>query len=121
MSGTSTLMLDPVAWDLVTDDLGNIATVAAPYALAQTVSNALRTWLGEVYYNTAIGVPYRQTIFNGPNSLPVVNALLQAQAMTVNGVVAAAVALDTITDRVLTGTVYVTDQDGVVSSAEFST
>ncbi|EPQ1166602.1 hypothetical protein NNV94_005680, partial [Klebsiella pneumoniae] len=37
---TISLKLDPDIWDLVLDELGNIATVENPYACAQDVATA---------------------------------------------------------------------------------
>jgi hypothetical protein len=53
-----TLLLDRDKWDLVLDASGNIALADNPYAVAQNVSSACRTFAGECWYNTAIGVPY---------------------------------------------------------------
>lgn len=114
------LLLDPRSWDLVLDGYGNIATAPAPYSLAQTAANALRTFLGEPWYATDAGVPYWEAILGRPASLPVVQAKLQEAAMTVEGVVAASVALSALTDRTLTGIVYVTDRAGQSASAAFS-
>lgn len=115
-----TLLLDPETWDLVLDAAGNIASVSAPYAIAQTAANALRTFLGEPWYNTAQGVPYWQAILGRPASLPAATAALQAAALTVQGVTAAAVVLDAVAERTLSGVVYVTDRTGQTSAAAFS-
>ena len=62
MTTYNTLLLDTVAWDLVLDSFGNIALASPPYALAQDVASAIRTFLGEVYYDASLGVPYFQDI-----------------------------------------------------------
>jgi hypothetical protein len=117
---TTTLLLDPTKWDLVLDAYGNIATVSNGYAIAQNAANALMTFLGEVYYDTGVGVPYLQNILGKPASLPAAKAQMQQAALSVKGVVAAAVHLTAVTDRSLSGTVFVTDETGQVSSAVFS-
>ena len=40
----STLLLDPDTWDLTVDNNGNIAVAAPPYAVAQDVASAIRTF-----------------------------------------------------------------------------
>lgn len=53
-----TLLLDLTNWDLVVDAFGNLAVASAPYAIAQDVASAIKTFAGEVYYNTTLGIPY---------------------------------------------------------------
>jgi hypothetical protein len=55
-----TLLLDRSLWDLTLDINGNIAMASEPYAIAQDVASACRTFLGECYYDTSQGVPYFQ-------------------------------------------------------------
>lgn len=117
---SNTLLLNPTSWDLVLDNAGNIATVDAPYALAQSAANALRTFLGEVWYNNNVGMPYWQSILGHPASLPAVLAQMQATALTVAGVTAAQVVLAEVTHRTLRGTVLITDRTGATASAQFS-
>lgn len=47
---TTSLLLDVNTWDLVVDDLGNIATVDNPYACAQDVATACLAIRGECIY-----------------------------------------------------------------------
>ena len=54
----NTLLLDVSAWDLTIDGKGNIAMAVSPYAIAQDVASALRTFAGELWYDTTQGVPY---------------------------------------------------------------
>lgn len=115
-----TLFLDPVLWDLVLDSGGNIAVAAEPYALAQDAASAIRTFLGECYYNTDLGVPYFASILG---AFPVPISLIKSQmvdaALTVPGVTAAQVFLTSIKDRELTGQVQVTNVAGAVFAATF--
>lgn len=53
-----TMLLDQTTWDLVIDAFGNWAVAKAPYAIAQDVASAIRTFAGEVYYNILLGIPY---------------------------------------------------------------
>jgi hypothetical protein len=84
----NTLLLTTDTWDLCIDSLGNIAMAAPPYALAQDVASAARTWLGEVLYDTTVGVPYQQILGQRPPASLVQAAMVEA-AMTVPGVVQA--------------------------------
>jgi hypothetical protein len=84
-----TLLLSVDQWDLTVDSLGNIARASAPYALAQDVASAARTFLGEVYYDTTVGVPYLQQILGKNPPAQFIQNQLAAAALTVPGVVKA--------------------------------
>lgn len=116
---TKSLLLDTAAWDLVLDASRNIAVCTEPYSLAQDVATALRTFFGEPYYDTSLGVPYYQSILAKSNPYNVVEAIITAQALTVPGVVEAKCLLVTVIDRAVTGEVQITDQNGVISNASF--
>jgi hypothetical protein len=90
-----------------------------PYALAQNAATAVRTFLGEVYYDTTIGVPYWQDILGHFPALSVVKADLVAAAETVTGVVSAQVFITGVVNRQLTGQIQVTDSAGNISAASF--
>lgn len=57
-----TLLLDTATWDLCLNAAGNIAVASAPYALAQDVASSIRTFLGDVWYDSTAGIPYFATI-----------------------------------------------------------
>lgn len=116
---TKSLLLDTGAWDLVLDASGNIAACTEPYSLAQDVACALRTFFGEVYYETTLGVPYYQSILGKNNPYSVVEAVLSAQALTVAGVVEAKCTIISVVDRKVSGQVEITDTAGVISNANF--
>jgi hypothetical protein len=61
-----TLLLDTATWDLVLDVKGNIAIASEPYSLAQDAASAIKTFLGEVWYDTTQGVPYFEQILGKP-------------------------------------------------------
>ena len=108
----STLQLSIDNWDLMLDSSGNIAIVTPPYAVAQDVASAIRTFLGEVFYNTTLGVPYTQQILGQAPPLSVIQAAIEQAAMTVPGVENATAIIDTFEDRVVTGRVEFTDSAG---------
>lgn len=109
-----TLLLDQTAWDLVLDASGNIAVASAPYALAQDAATAVRTFLGECWYDTTLGLPYTTRILG---QSPIPYALIKAQcvaaAMTVPGVVSAQMFITSTSGRELQGQLQITDNSGV--------
>lgn len=115
----STIYLDPQAWDLALDAGGNIAVATAPYSIAQDAASAIRTFLGECYYDTTLGVPYWSQILGHFPSLDVMKAAFSAAAMTVPGVVSATVYITGADGRAITGQVQITDSTGTVSAAGF--
>ena len=57
-----TLFLLPSTNDLCLDVFGNIAVASDPYSLAQDVASAIKTFLGDCFFDTTIGIPYWSTI-----------------------------------------------------------
>lgn len=115
-----TLLLDPVAWDLLLDASGNIALAQDPYSIAQDAASAIRLFLGELYYDTTKGVPYWASILGQSPPLALVKAKLVAAAMTVPEVVAAQVFITGVSaQRIITGQVQVTTVAGVIVAANF--
>lgn len=90
MTGPSynTLLLDVEAWDLSLDAAGNIALASGPYAVAQDVASACRTWQGELWYDTTLGVNFESLLWNMPGASVVQQAFNQ-QALTVSSVATA--------------------------------
>ncbi len=113
-----TVLLDTVLWDLVLDVSGNIAVATNPYALAQDAASAIRTFAGEDWYNTAIGVPYTQLLGRAPN-IALMKAKFIEAALTVPEVIAAQVFISSIVGRRVTGQVQVTDTSGRITAAAF--
>lgn len=107
-----TLLLDLTGWDLLTDAAGNIAVATDPYAKAQDVASALRTFLGEVWYNTALGIPYFQQVLGHTPPVTLFQELMVQAAETVPGVVSATCTITAFEDRRVTGQVTFTTEDG---------
>lgn len=103
-----TLLLDRTTWDLLLDANGNIAMATAPYALAQDGSSAVRTFQGECYYDTTVGLPYLTQIFGKTPSLPLLRAQIEAEAETVPGTASADVFFTTFTNRLVMGQLQMT-------------
>jgi hypothetical protein len=115
----SSLYLDPTSWDLALDSSGNIALAGEPYRLAQDAACAIRTFAGEVFYDTTQGVPYWSQILGKFPSLSAVKSQLVAAAESVPGVASAQVFITSVVDRKLSGQVQVTDANGVTTAATF--
>jgi hypothetical protein len=107
----NTILLDVGLWDLTLDASGNIALAAEPYALAQDVASACRTVLGEVYYDTTIGVDYFGLIFGLTPPTSVFQEQFIAAALTVPDVVSATCVIEAYdaASRLATGQVLFTD------------
>lgn len=114
-----TLLLDTATWDLLLDARGNIAVANDPYAIAQNVATALRTFKGEVWFNTDRGVPYFSQVLGELPPLQFVKALLVAQALTVPGVVSAVCYITSFDNRSLGGQMQITDDKGVRQNVGF--
>lgn len=108
-----TLLLATDTWDLITDADGNIALAGDPYAVAQDVASACRTWKGELWYNTAPGIPYKEILGQSP-PLGLVKAMLEAESLTVPGVASASCLFSSTRNRTLSGQIQVTTQSGEV-------
>lgn len=114
-----TLLVDQQLWDLVLDTSGNIAVASNPYSLAQDVGSAIKTFLGEVYYNTKLGINYFQQVLGylPPSSL-IIQLMINA-ALTVPGVVSAQCVITSFTARSVTGQVTFVDSDNQATTVTF--
>lgn len=113
-----TLLLDTIAWDLVVDSNGNIAVASDPYSQAQDAASAIRTFLGEVYYDTTLGVDY-STILDAFPSISQMKQQFVNAALTVPGVVSAVVYITTFSNRTITGQVQIINESGNTAAANF--
>jgi hypothetical protein len=116
----STLLLDIGTWDLVVDANGNIAVASEPYSLAQDAASAIKLFLGEYYWDTTIGVPWKTQILGQAPSIALLKAQLEAAAETVPDVASAQVFIASFDNRALAGQVQVTAVSGQTSYANFS-
>ena len=107
-----TLALDLTNWDLFTDSSGNIAVAEDPYAISQSVASACRVFLGDLWYNQSVGIPYFQTILGKPLSATYLKAQIAAAAASVPGCYNPIVYLSAMTGRTLAGQVQFTDAAG---------
>jgi hypothetical protein len=115
----NTLLLDQDAWDLVLDVNNNIALAEAPYSIAQDVASATRTFLGECWYNTNLGLPYFQQILGEFPPLQFVNQEIVTSSLTVQDVTSAEVTFTSFKDRNLSGQILITDTDSATNTVAF--
>ena len=115
----NTLLLDQTAWDLVLDANGNIALAETPYAIAQDVASATRTFLGEVWYDTKQGLPYWQNILGRFPPIVYVKQLMETTALTVPDVAEVRVNFTSFNNRNLAGQIQFIDTDGVANNVSF--
>jgi hypothetical protein len=113
----NTLLLDLTTWDLVVDASGNIAMASPPYALAQDVATACKTYLGEVWYDSTLGVPYSYLLGSLP-SIAILQNIYVAVALTVPGVVSAQCVIQKLENRSLTGQIQFVDENNQAGAVQ---
>jgi hypothetical protein len=114
-----TLLLDTVAWDLAVDTAGNIAVASDPYSQAQDAASAIRTFEGEVYFDTTLGIPYFQQILGYSPPLSLMKAYFNSSALTVPGVTKAQSFITSWENRSVAGQVQIMNENSQVSAAGF--
>jgi hypothetical protein len=115
----STLLLDTDQWDLVLDAAGNIAMASSPYSLAQDVASAVRTFLGEVWYDKTQGIPYQSEVLGKLPPAALLTQLISNQALTVPGVVSAQCVISSFNARGVSGQIQFQDESGVTTIVHF--
>lgn len=55
---------------------------------AQQVARNLKTWLGEVFVDSRIGMPWRRDVFKRPASLSLIKARIRQMVLATDGVAA---------------------------------
>ena len=109
-------------WDLSLNSAGDIDVAEDATALAQDAASAIKTFEGEVYYDTSIGVPYFSQILGQKTpALALIKQWLVDAALRVEGVVSAQCYLTSLSDRGLSGQVQVISSTGELAAANFAT
>lgn len=120
MPSPSTLLLDQVAWDLVLDANGNMAVAGPPYAQAQDAASAIKTYsdsgpggVGECYFDTTLGIPWRTQVFGQAPNIALLKKTLASTAETVPGVASAVVFISSFDSvgRSISGQVQTTEEE----------
>lgn len=109
----NTLLLDSPSWDLTLNEHGNLAVATGLYAIAQDVASACRTFLGEVWYDTTLGIPYTDRILGYFPPTSFLQAQFEGQGELVPQVASVRAFLDPLTAaRTLTGRLEITSTAG---------
>jgi hypothetical protein len=107
-----TWLLSTDNWDLVLDASGNWAVATDPYSVAQDVSSAVKTFVGDVYYDTTDGIPYFTSVLGIQTSLSAIKFLFVNAALSVPEVASAVVYFTSFVNRRLSGQVQSTLTNG---------
>lgn len=109
----NTLLLDTNTWDLTINARGDLAVATDLYAIAQDVASACRAFLGEVWYDTTLGVPYTDQILGHFPPVSFLQAQFEGQGKLVPQVAQVRATLDSLDiSRVLTGKLEITSTAG---------
>lgn len=73
--------------DIYLDSTGNLALLSGQSAVSNVAQNASLMQLGEAIYQTNLGLPTFETVFNGVPNLAIYEAYLRATLTAVPGVV----------------------------------
>jgi hypothetical protein len=107
------------AWDLGLDGNGNIASVSGPSQIAQDVASAIQLFLGELYYDVTLGLPYLTEVMGQPYAPSVITPLLESAALSVPGVVKAKATITTFLNRQVSGYINILDSTGQALGVNF--
>lgn len=116
----NTLALSPT-WDLMVDDSKNIAMNSGPQAVVQDVASVVSTFLGEVYYDTGVGLPYLSEVMTKPYAPTLLTPMLANAAKLVPSVVAAKTVITgfNMTTRKISGNLNIIDTSGQALGVTF--
>ena len=103
-----TMLLDQTLWDVVLDAAGNWAVASDPYSISQDCASAIKTVLGEVYYNTLEGINYFGLILGKNPPLQLLKSQIIGACLTVPQVTAAVVFISSTQGRTVKGQVLIT-------------
>jgi hypothetical protein len=111
MSTTSLMLTN--SWDLSVKGENIAVCDTDQYAMAQDVATACRLFYGENWYNVKIGVKYFEDILGKMPPKSLISAYYQKAALSVPGVVAVKVFVDSILNRRMRGRILFTDAAGL--------
>ena len=108
-----TLFLNVDKWDLTLTSSGDIAVATEDYATAQDVSNAVRLFRNDAYLAWDEGIPHFAIDLGIVPSAAAVRSRYRSASLAVENVREAAVEIDGIADRLMTGTIRITTENGI--------
>ncbi|VVE07649.1 hypothetical protein [Pandoraea terrigena] len=99
----NTMLLDQEIWDVCLDANGNWAMASDPYSLAQDVACELKTFFAECYYDTSVGIRYKEDILGKLPPISLVRSQMETAALRVVGILTAQCVFDAFSNRQLSG------------------
>jgi len=99
--------------DIYLDDLGNINLSNSLQAILENCAQAAKTRLGELVFNTDLGIPYFTTLFIGVPLVEPFNAALRTAWLAVNGVIEVLSLVTTRESNVFMYTATIRTTDGI--------
>lgn len=113
---------EPSGWDLTLTPSGDLAVAIGAYAIAQDVASAVRLFAGELWYDTAQGIPYLEQILGLRPPLEFVKAQIVGAALTVPEVASVKCFLTGPgQNRQVGGQIQITDNRGRLTVIEATT
>lgn len=108
-----TLFLMPDTWDLALDVSGNIAFSTSTYQQVQDVASACRLFVKDQYFSQTSGIPYLSEVLGSYKyPLSLYRRYLVDAALSVEGVISATADLSLSGDRVVSGKIEFTNDQG---------
>lgn len=114
-----TLLLDQDNWDLLLDTSGNIAQAQEPYAVAQDVASSARLFAGELWYDTAKGIPYFSQVLGYLPPASLLHEYYKKAALSVPTVETVTLYLEPLANRELSGQIQFTTIEGEAGNVNF--
>ena len=115
----NTIYLNQDSWDIALDANGDFAIATPPYAIAQDVASAVKTFKGECFYDITQGIPYFQNVLGHLPPMSIFTALVVNSALSVPGVVSARCLISSLNNRTVTGQIQVIDETGTANNVAF--
>lgn len=109
---SDSLLMDVDTWDLIIDADRNMALCGAPYAVAQDVACATRTFTNELIFDLDAGVPYFEEILGQTPPLQLVQSRITQEALTVPNVSQARTIINRSDQGTISGEIQIIDIDG---------
>lgn len=78
---TKSLQLDNDSWDILLDGAGNLAITSDKQAVAQDVATACLSHLGEVWFDTTLGIPWLSEIVGKNSSVSYIQNQMEEEAL----------------------------------------
>lgn len=116
-----TMLLTQDDWDVCLNAAGDWAVASDPYSIAQDCASAIKTFLGEVYYNTLEGINYFGLVLGKNPPLQLLKSQIIGACLTVPQVTAAVVFISSTEGRTVSGQVLISFTTTATASAPVGT